>query len=190
MQYVLGIRDGEFNPDFIWGKYIHEEVEYYHRDGEGASADIARYTDVYEASDYVEVEYPFTWNSPIIGLPFTGIIDRMDTALILHDLKTSKCSWSQRKADDDIQATAYLAWNYSVSETLNPFTFDILRKDKRANGGEFPLQSVTTTRTKQQLLDFEYFCAKALNDMAREREYRCNCYDGAHKLWEATEVYA
>lgn len=186
--YILGLNLGEFDPNLMYGTGVHTLVERYHLKGE-LTPEIKRYTDVYAAKDYLQIERAFSWYMPLAEVDFTGTIDRVAEDG-LHDLKTSKVSYSQNKVDNDIQATAYLAYKHYESNMIVPFTFDILRKDKRANGQEFPLQVITTTRTEAQLIDFQYYCAKVVADIEAETEFRCLCRNQEHAIWSNVGIYA
>lgn len=186
-EYILGLNLGEFDPNLMYGTSVHKLVERYHLKGELAP-EIQRYTDVYPREDYRLIEQGFSQPMPLADATFTGTIDRVRKD-DLRDLKTSKVSYSQNKVDNDIQATSYLWYWWRKTGEIVPFGFDVLRKDKRANGEEFPLQVITTTRTKDQLIDFEYYCAKIVNDISNETEFRCLCRNQEHAIFSKVEAY-
>ena len=185
--YELGLNLGEYDPNLMYGTMVHKMVEEYHLTGLGNPL-IDRYTGEYQSRDFVYVEHSFSWDMPLTGITFTGTIDRIREH-DLRDFKTSKVSYSQRRVDEDIQATAYLAYWYDKTGDIVPFGFDVLRKDKRANGAEFPLQVLATTRTREQLKMFELYCEQIAEAISRETEFRCTCRTQEHAVFSRTELY-
>lgn len=204
-QYVLGINLGEHDPNMEYGTYIHKQVEEYHLGHEYDATDLGPYLEVYSPDDFTRVELAFSFTPHLPGsltgrdnLPayFTGIIDRYWKEDGLHDFKTSQSSYSQNKIDaplgistsfgydgTGLQATAYCYYWWQNRGTLVPFTFDVLRKDRKKKGERYPLQRVTTTRTVEDFKNFWLLCNKLINDISNEEVWPCNCRSRAHAVW-------
>lgn len=186
-EYILGLKLSDNDPNLWYGRHVHKQVENYHL-GHDYDADIVRrYAEVYPSPAFVSVEQRFSFQPALLDIPFNGVIDRV-AATGLHDVKTSTGSWSQRRADESIQATSYLAYWHHATGELVPFTFDVLRKDQRTNGEAFPLQSVTTHRTLDQLKAWQYQVAKLVHDINQEYIFACSCSSQEHAIWSRQEL--
>lgn len=77
-----------------------------------------------------------------LSVPFVGYIDLITDDLVLSDLKTAARSWTQAKADEDIQITGY--WMFAqkmLGQPPNRLTLDVLVKNKTPK-----YQEIETTR--------------------------------------------
>lgn len=99
------------------------------------------------------VEKKVEYQDPRLPVPFIGYIDLITEDLRLSDMKTAARSWSQAKADEDLQATGY--WKF-VQELLgqepSSITFDVLVKNKTPK-----YQVIETTR---QAADWDALVAR------------------------------
>lgn len=182
-KYILGIE--EYNPDFDFGSRYHKAVEVYHLTGETIDL-IKAYTDIVPRDHVVEVEKPFEAilrhpeTLEPLPLPFRGIIDAVGVSGALIDLKTSEKSWSQRKADEDLQATAYLYYWWQEHGELPEFNFVVARKHPTPRIK--PLDILTTKRTIQDFANFWLLANKTIKDIQAEETWACRCYNQAHTL--------
>lgn len=193
-EYILGLNLGLGDPNLDFGTYIHLQAENYHKGLPYNAEALAEYISAVPANEADEVErrFEFVPVRPTTGekLPwnFTGTIDRVYQGQ-LFDLKTSRSSWSQRRADEDLQATAYSYYWWQTYDDIPDFSFTVLRKDKRSNGGRFPLQTVTTHRTLEDFDRFWLFCYATINNIKRETIWPCTCRDQAHAAFSNQEIY-
>lgn len=176
-KYILELPQAfDINLDF--GHRVHAAIENYHK-GQPYEAELIKdYTEAYAPDDINESERQFALivTSDIV---LTGTIDGINHQE-LRDFKTSASSWSQRRADEDLQATAYTwAW-YQMTGKLLPFSFIILRKDWLPTSRFKPVQVVTTSRTLDQLRDFELLCQKVAGEIEQEYLWECKC--GQHLM--------
>jgi hypothetical protein len=169
---------------------VHKQVENYHLGEEYDQEIVAPYAAVVPVNDnntQVEVSFKFTpvYNDEPLRAEVTGIIDRMDDTG-LYDLKTSSVSWSQKRADEDLQATMYCYYAYQTYGKLLPFTFVVYRKDWKPTSRFDQIQFVTTTRTPSDFDRLWLLMNKAINDIQAETEWPCHCRNLEHAVWSNT----
>jgi hypothetical protein len=187
-QYVLGVNLGQGDVHMDWGTAFHKEVESYHLGTRYNEELISSYVAQYPRldGDAVEVGFEFTPRLPAtdeaLPVTLTGIIDRLSWNEI-RDLKTSSVSWSQRRADEDIQATLYCYFIWQELGELLPFTFMIYRKDWKPTSRFSQIQEVTTTRTVEDFKSFWLMTNKVILDIQSESVFPCTCRNEEHKIW-------
>lgn len=97
------------------------------------------------------VELKFSIPIPGVDVPFVGIIDLIDNGFLV-DHKTSNKSWSQSRADSDLQVTAYTYAYWAMrGEFPLGFRFDVAVKELKTP----KIMQLDTARTKNQVLWFE-----------------------------------
>ena len=80
----------------------------------------------------LKIEEKITLNVPGVPVPIIGYIDMIETDGVPADFKTSARSWSQKKADDEMQATFYLAaLNQSGHKAAGQFRYYVFVKNAR-----------------------------------------------------------
>ena len=72
------------------------------------------------AGDYPMIEERVELNIPGVPVPVIGYIDVIEADGIPADFKTSARSWSQSRADDELQPTFYLAALNQLGFEMNP----------------------------------------------------------------------
>lgn len=79
----------------------------------------------------LDVERKVELHVPEVPVPIIGYIDVIDAREVPGDIKTSSRAWSQKRADDSLQPTFYLAalWQAGVPVT-GEFRYYILTKTK------------------------------------------------------------
>lgn len=173
-------------PAFEQGTDYHAAVEAYHLHGT-TDERIQPYMDAVAQKDYLSIERPFKMrlahpeSGELLPVYLAGRIDRI-AADGVHDFKTSSVSWSQARADKDIQATIYLYAMWQSTGELQPFHFDILRKDRRANGEAYPCKAVTTLRDTWHFKSLWLLVQKIVRDMDNETDWSCACPGRIHEL--------
>lgn len=196
-RYILGLDLDSTDPNLEYGTLFHQNVERYHLGGPYDAELIAAYTEQVPVNghahrQWLELPFNFCPRHPVTGqeldIPFTGTIDRVVEHISLYDLKTSRTSWSQKRADEDIQATAYAYYWWQEKGELLPFTFVIVRKDWKPTSRFAPLQMVTTTRTEADFAQFFNLLCTIGREIKSESRYPCSCRDGQHKWLEFKEV--
>lgn len=191
--YVLGLDTGSGDPNLTFGTHFHAEVENYHLGKPYDKELLAGYTAQYpivpgeqvERAFHVMLKHPKTGEE--LAVPFTGIVDRLTTTEII-DYKTSSVSWSQNRADADVQATAYLYWYWQTYGALLPFRFIVYRKDKPHWDAERRVQSITTARIVEDFTAFWLMCNKIIKDIEREERWPCYCRNHEHDWVSAPGV--
>lgn len=186
-QYILGINLGEYEPALFNGTMVHAEIEKYHLGKMYDETIVAPYAEVIKpvVGEFVEERFEFVPDhlGEKLPVPVTGIIDRVMPGEALYDLKTSSTSWSQRRADEDLQATLYLYYWYQEHSELLPFTFVIYRKDWKPTSRFDQIQTVTTTRSVKDFDRLWLHMYKTLEDISNEEEWSCACKNQEHSVW-------
>ncbi len=98
-------------------------------------------------------EEPFTIKIPGVNVPFKGFMDLVTAGNLIRDIKTTgSSSWTQEKADTDLQATAYCyAFHQLTGQMPAGFEFVVLYTGVKHS---VDLTVLPTTRTA---LHFEAF---------------------------------
>lgn len=195
IKYILEVKIDDADPNMAFGSYFHQQIENYHKGKKYDSVLIAPYAELYPVDTTIDVELPFEvvlrhpeTNEPL-PLPFTGIIDQV-TSEELRDIKTSRVSWSQNKADGELQATGYLYYWWQSFNKLQPFTYVVYRKDWQATSRFKRIQTVTTTRSVEDFTAFWLLCNKVINDIKAEDIWNCTCMSQEHAWLTAPNVFA
>lgn len=186
LKYELGIY--LYNPNFEAGTAYHAAVEDYHHGRPYDAELIKAYTEQFKPADVIatEVKFRTTFKHPETGeslaVPFSGIIDHIRKNGRLADLKTSQVSWSQNRADGDIQPTAYLFHQWQTTGKLEPFEFVIARKNWDESKRYAPLQVVSTERTLTDFASLWNLCYRIIEDISKEMYWDCSCKSKEHLM--------
>lgn len=199
-QYVLGLDLYYADPALDFGTHFHTQVENYHLGKPYDQGLIAPYVAQYEQADFEAIEEPFSFvpvnpsTGEALRASITGRVDRR-TKTAMHDVKTSRTSYSQAKVDavtgsqglwydgTGLQPTIYLWQHWQTHGELLPFIFDVYRKDKPQWEPERRLQVITTQRTVDDFERCWLMLNKVIAEIEAETVYPCSCRDEAHKMW-------
>lgn len=115
---------------------------------------LALYVDKYPRNPMDSSEWPFTLPVPGLSVPLVGFLDLLTEDKTIRDIKTAGSSktWTQEKANGELQATCYIWAVYQLIHELRPFEYVILH-----TGPDAPvsLNVIETTRTLADLEAFE-----------------------------------
>ena len=130
---VSGVKQPS-NPILELGSAVHKGIEEYHRFGKRAfSAQTApflkAYTEIYRP-EYQKVEEKFIIPLFDTGIMLTGTMDLVKNNWIFEH-KTSATNWTQKRADEHKQVTAYsYAYRQIFKKEEQGIRFNILVKNK------------------------------------------------------------
>ena len=96
------------------------------------------------------VEFPFEISLPELDCIFQGKIDLIDENKVITDNKVSKRRYTQKRADESLQLTAYsYAYRKTQNEKESKLQFDVLLKSSNPTS-----QQIQTERTEEQIAEF------------------------------------
>lgn len=159
---------------FKHGSYVHSIIEDYHRGEDDFDNESKRFVDKYSKiygreSDFIEefIEMPlvdpFTKKPLFNGILLSGRIDRIHNGIV-YDHKTSSTSWSQNKLDKDMQATFYsYMYRMKFGKPEEGVIFNIIRKTKSKNIGEYGITPMKTTRKAHDLANMILYIKEYLH---------------------------
>jgi CRISPR/Cas system-associated exonuclease Cas4 (RecB family) len=145
----------------------------------GRSLDaLALYVDKYPRNPMDSSEWPFRQAVPGLSVPLIGFLDLLTEDKTIRDIKTagSMKTWTQAKADGELQATAYIWVINELIGELRPFEYVILH-----TGPDAPvsLTVIETTRTLDDLKAFEALLVRVHDRMQLGNEaMRATCPKG------------
>jgi len=134
-----------------------------------------------EYAPYLEHKFEFT--IPQVEVPVIGYIDMINEDMTPIDFKTSSRRWTQKRADNDLQATFYIAGMHSQGLIKSdqfpyPFEYHVFTKTKNPE-----VQVLRTYRTAEQVLEL-FELIKMVWDAMKSQMYLPN-----PNGWQCSEKY-
>ncbi len=134
-------------------------------------------------------EWPFRQAVPGLSVPLIGFLDLLTEDKTIRDIKTtgSPKTWTQAKANSELQATAYIWVVHELIQELRPFEYVILH-----TGPDAPvsLNVIRTTRTVDELKAFEGLLVRVHDRMSLgSPEMRPTCPKGWCNHPESCELF-
>lgn len=112
------------------------------------------YVERYARNPMDSSEWPFRMTVPGLSVPLIGFLDLLTEDKTIRDIKTAgnPKTWTQAKANGELQATAYIWVVHELIGELRPFEYVVLH-----TGPDAPvsLTVIETTRTMDDLQAFE-----------------------------------
>ncbi len=148
--------------------------------GKAVLVDLARslqaldlYRERFPRQDYDGTEEFFTATVPEVPVPLIGYMDVVTSTNIIRDIKTTaSSSWTQEKADADLQATIYCYAFHQMTGVIPEFEFVVLY-----TGVQRPvsLTVIPTVRTPKHFEGLELLVREVYERMQQSEHLLASC---------------